>query len=88
MKKQQVNCPERVRTAEAARITGLHARTLQEKAAAGLIPGAKKVFGRWTRAAKGPEHFESPQRQYKTFGQPPSGKVKGRCRPDTEMARH
>ena len=39
---------ERVRTAEAARITGLDARTLQEKAAAGLIPGARKVFGRWT----------------------------------------
>lgn len=39
---------ERVRTAEAARITGLSRRTLQEKAAAGLIPGARKVFGRWT----------------------------------------
>lgn len=39
---------ERVRTAEAARITGLDQRTLQEKAAAGLIPGARKVFGRWT----------------------------------------
>ncbi len=39
---------QRVRTAEAARITGLDARTLQEKAAAGLIPGARKVFGRWT----------------------------------------
>lgn len=39
---------ERVRTAEAVRLTGLDARTLQEKAAAGLIPGARKVFGRWT----------------------------------------
>lgn len=34
---------ERIRTAEAARITGLDPRTLQEKAAAGLIPGARKV---------------------------------------------
>lgn len=40
--------PERVRTAEAVRITGLSQRTLQEKAAAGLIPGARKVFGRWS----------------------------------------
>src|SRR5690554_5816798 len=39
---------ERVRTAEAVRLTGIPARTLQEKAAAGLIPGARKVFGRWT----------------------------------------
>jgi len=38
----------RVRTAEATRITGLDPRTIQEKAAAGLIPGARKVFGRWT----------------------------------------
>jgi hypothetical protein len=43
-----VSPPTRVRTAEAARITGLAPRTLQEKAAAGLIPGARKVFGRWT----------------------------------------
>lgn len=43
-----MTAPERVRTAEAVRITGLDARTLQEKAAAGLIPGARKVFGRWT----------------------------------------
>lgn len=34
--------PARVRTAEAARITGLDPRTVQEKAAAGLIPGARK----------------------------------------------
>jgi len=40
--------PKRVRTAEAARITGLSARTLQEKAAAGLVPNARKIFGRWT----------------------------------------
>jgi len=40
--------PERVRTKRAAEITGLDVRTLQEKAAAGLIPGARKVFGRWT----------------------------------------
>ena len=39
---------ERCKTAEAAAITGLDARTLQEKAAAGLIPGAAKIFGRWT----------------------------------------
>lgn len=39
---------QRVRTAEAAQITGLDVRTLQEKAAAGEIPGARKVFGRWT----------------------------------------
>ena len=38
----------RIRTAEAARLSGLDARTLQEKAAAGLIPGARKIFGRWT----------------------------------------
>lgn len=38
----------RIRTAEAARLTGLDARTLQEKAAAGKIPGARKQFGRWT----------------------------------------
>lgn len=43
-----VRLPDRVRTAEAALITGLDPRTLQEKAAAGLIPGARKVFGRWT----------------------------------------
>ena len=40
--------PTRIRTAEAARITGLDPRTLQEKAACGLIPGARKIFGRWT----------------------------------------
>lgn len=46
---QTVAKPDRrVRTAEAAAITGLDARTLQEKAAQGLIPGARKVFGRWT----------------------------------------
>lgn len=39
---------ERVRTRRAVEITGLDARTLQEKAAAGQIPGARKVFGRWT----------------------------------------
>jgi hypothetical protein len=42
----------RVRTADAARLTGLDARTLQEKAAAGLIPGARKLFGRWTYDAR------------------------------------
>ncbi len=40
--------PLRVRTEDAVRITGLDRRTLQEKAAAGKIPGARKVFGRWT----------------------------------------
>lgn len=40
--------PTRIRTAEAARITGVDPRTLQEKASQGLIPGARKVFGRWT----------------------------------------
>jgi hypothetical protein len=39
---------ERCRTAEACAITGLDARTLQEKAASGAIPGARKLFGRWT----------------------------------------
>ena len=39
---------EYVRIADAVRITGLSHRTLQEKAAAGLIPGARKRFGRWT----------------------------------------
>lgn len=41
----------RVRTSEAALLTGLDRRTLQEKAAAGAIPGALKMFGRWTGAA-------------------------------------
>ena len=39
---------ERCTVAEAALITGLPKRTLQDKASAGLIPGARKVFGRWT----------------------------------------
>ncbi len=39
---------KRCRTAEAAAVTGLTARTLQEKAAVGEVPGARKVFGRWT----------------------------------------
>ena len=39
---------ERVRIAEAAKITGLAIRTLQDKAASGLIPGARRTFGRWT----------------------------------------
>lgn len=38
----------RCKSREAAAITGLDIRTLQEKAAAGQIPGARKVFGRWT----------------------------------------
>lgn len=39
---------ERCKIREASEITGLDKRTLQEKAAAGLIPGAEKPFGRWT----------------------------------------
>lgn len=39
---------ERVRVGDAVLITGLSRRTLQEKAAAGVIPGARKTFGRWT----------------------------------------
>ena len=39
---------ERCKIREAEQITGLDKRTLQEKAAAGLIPGAEKPFGRWT----------------------------------------
>lgn len=42
----------RIRTAAAAAMTGLDTRTLQEKAAAGLIPGARKLFGRWTYDAR------------------------------------
>ena len=43
-----MTAPARIRTAQAALLTGLDRRTLQEKAAAGLIPGARKMFGRWT----------------------------------------
>lgn len=39
---------ERCNTSQAVLICGIHKRTLQEKAAAGLIPGARKTFGRWT----------------------------------------
>lgn len=39
---------ERCKTRQAAEITGLDIRTLQEKAARGEIPGAEKPFGRWT----------------------------------------
>lgn len=39
---------ERCGTRQAVLICGLPQRTLQEKAAAGLIPGARKAFGRWT----------------------------------------
>jgi hypothetical protein len=39
---------ERTNSAGAHLITGLSIRTLQEKASAGLIPGARKTFGRWT----------------------------------------
>jgi hypothetical protein len=40
--------PERCKIREAALISGLDIRTLQEKAARGEIPGAEKPFGRWT----------------------------------------
>jgi hypothetical protein len=40
--------PLRCKSREASLITGLDIRTLQEKAANGQIPGARKVFGRWT----------------------------------------
>ena len=39
---------ERCRSREASLITGLDIRVLQEKAAGGAIPGARKMFGRWT----------------------------------------
>lgn len=39
---------ERCKIRQAAEITGLDIRTLQEKAARGEIPGAEKPFGRWT----------------------------------------
>lgn len=39
---------ERCKIREAALITGLDIRTLQDKAARGEIPGAEKPFGRWT----------------------------------------
>lgn len=39
---------ERCKIREASLITGLDIRTLQDKAAAGEIPGAEKPFGRWT----------------------------------------
>lgn len=39
---------ERCPTADAVGITGIPARTLQEKAAAGLIPGARKEGGSWS----------------------------------------
>jgi hypothetical protein len=44
----QIHGGERCKIREAEQITGLDIRTLQEKAAAGLIPGAEKPFGRWT----------------------------------------
>jgi len=39
---------ERVTVLDAVRITGICARTLQNLAAQGLIPGAAKPAGRWT----------------------------------------
>lgn len=39
---------ERCKIRDAALITGLDIRTLQDKAARGEIPGAEKPFGRWT----------------------------------------
>ncbi len=40
--------PERVRADEIARITGLSVRNVQERAAAGMMPGAAKLGGVWT----------------------------------------
>lgn len=62
--------PERVRSREAAQITGLDIRTLQEKAARGEIPGAEKPFGRWT--------FDVAKlRQLRSKGRPCAVSIKG-----------